>query len=164
MARWRNGEKAQGISDSPCRHFPISLFPAQLRGPLPSGHIPLPPPIEPRRARCGLEQLLHLPHLDFRCRRWRRTVLVQLTRFSFDKVAIRECPHHDSLSPAARTIDGQLVAGSQLAMRFRHQAVDHHAADFACTLRFGSGLEQARDVEPHVEANRIRHPCKLSRD
>jgi len=51
--------------------------------------------------------------------------------------------------------DHELVTHAQLAVRFCRRAVDRNLAQLACALRFRARLEQAGDVEPHVEPHRL---------
>ena len=53
--------------------------------------------------------------------------------------------------------DAESVAVAEDAVRFRMLAVDLDLSAFTRTLGFRARLEQAGDVEPDVEADRVAH-------
>src|SRR5215212_9481934 len=53
--------------------------------------------------------------------------------------------------------DADAIALTENAMRLGVLAVDLDLAPFARALRFRARFEQARDVEPDVEADRVAH-------
>ena len=62
-------------------------------------------------------------------------------------------PHHDLLLAAQRASDLDHVAGLHISMRLGRASVHVHLAAFAGLLRLGPRLEQARHVQPYVEAD-----------
>ena len=97
----------------------------------------------------GAKQIAH--ELFFRRGR-RRDVLVERARVGFGDVGVGERLHEDLLPASAGTRDLEPVARLQLAMRLRRALAVHlDLPALAGALRFGAGLEQARDVEPDVE-------------
>jgi hypothetical protein len=67
-------------------------------------------------------------------------------------VPIGHRPHDDALAAALRAGDLDDVAKPHLAVRLGAVAVDGDLAALAGALRLGPRLEEARDVEPDVEA------------
>jgi len=65
-----------------------------------------------------------------------------------------EVPHHDDLAPAGTPGDVQLVALAQQPAGPRHPAVHLELAAQARGSRQGACLEEAGDVEPHVQSLR----------
>jgi hypothetical protein len=65
-----------------------------------------------------------------------------------------EVPHDDELAPAATPGDAQFVALAQQPAGPRHSAVHLDLAALARRPRQGTGLEEAGDVEPHVQSLR----------
>jgi dihydroxy-acid dehydratase len=110
-----------------------------------------------RRFLGGVEQPGEAAGLDF-LRRWRRcAVLVELARCRLGDVLVGDTADDEELFAPAGSGDDELVAATDFAMRFGDDAVDHHAADLAFALRFGTCSEQAGDVEPDVESDGITH-------
>ena len=60
-----------------------------------------------------------------------------------------------TLAPAQGSLDGECVAGMDLAMRLRRLIVDVHPSAPARLLRFGARSEQARDIQPDVETDGV---------
>jgi hypothetical protein len=68
-------------------------------------------------------------------------------------MAIGQASHDDALLAAEWPADLQLVAGAEQAVRLRRLTVDVDLSALAGVLRFGTRPEQARDVQPDVEAH-----------
>jgi len=97
----------------------------------------------------------HLSCLDFIGRRRRRHILVQRARLRLRDVSIDQRLDDDALAPAQGSLDGECVAGMDLAMRLRGLIVDVDPSAPARLLRFGARSEQARDIQPDVETDGV---------
>ena len=96
---------------------------------------------------------LQSPGLDF-FRRWRRRqVLVEGFGVSSRDVSVGERLHPQLLRAAHRPRDPDVVSRAQQAILFRGLSVDGDFAALARALRFRARLEEARDIEPHVETD-----------
>jgi hypothetical protein len=103
----------------------------------------------PRRA----VQALHPPHFNFFRRRRRRQILIQFARLRFGDMPVGEPADDDALFASVRPADHELVAHAQQPVRLGGLAVDVDLAALARLLRLGSRAEQARDIEPDVQAD-----------
>jgi hypothetical protein len=85
--------------------------------------------------------------------RWRSQIVEQSPGLRSGNVPFRQCDNFDVLCAAEGTADFNRVAGMNAAVRTRGLPVDRDSARPARLLRLRSRPEQARDVEPDVEAN-----------
>ena len=92
---------------------------------------------------------------DLGRRWWRGQILVEPARVSLCHGGVRHVTNQDELFPAKRARDLQLVTDVNRAMRFGGVPVQVHLATLARALRFRASFEQAGDVEPDVDSNRI---------
>ena len=115
-----------------------------------------------RRRHRGAIHPLNPAHLDFLRRRLRRLIVVQLMCFGFRDVPLRNGLHDHSLRTAERPADHESYRPNGRGDLGRRLAVDGDLAALACVLRFGARPEQARDVEPDVEANRVEVVRRLA--
>ncbi len=85
----------------------------------------------------------------------RRGVLVQQARLRLREVALGRRPDDDALAAPERPGDFDRIARLHFAMRFGRLAVEVHLAALDGALGLGPRLEEARDVEPDVEAEGV---------
>jgi hypothetical protein len=100
-----------------------------------------------------VEHPLDPPHRHFLGGGGRRLVVVERAGLGLGDVAIGEAAHHHQLHAAERPADAQRVADPDLAVGLGDHAVHLDLAVAAGLLRFGPRAEQARHVEPDVEAH-----------
>ena len=117
-----------------------------------------PPAIRRSRRcrRCPVNPFLPA-HLELLRRRLRRHVVIERLRFGFPDVLLEDDAHDHVLEAAGAAADADAIALTNLAIRLGMVVVDVHLAAFAGALRLGPRLEQARDVEPDVEAEAVTH-------
>ena len=77
----------------------------------------------------------------------------ELAGLGLRDMSIGQPSHDDALLPAERPADQQFVAGAEQAIRLRRLTVDVDLSTLAGVLSFGPRPEQARDVQPDVEAD-----------
>jgi hypothetical protein len=66
----------------------------------------------------------------------------------------RQREDHDLLYPALRPTDREAITGSDRAMWLRPLFIHIHLTASTGALGLRSGLEEAGDIEPHVEPDR----------
>ena len=116
-------------------------------------------PPAPVRCPCGsggrLVDAVDPPHLDFFRRGLRRDVVVQHLGFGLLHVIVDDDADDDVLVTAEGPADAKAIAFAYGAVGFGGLAVDVDLAAFAGALGFRSRFEQARDVQPDVQSNRV---------
>ena len=148
---WR-GERLDGLGATRDFHHGLLIIQppepserptlALARGGAPAGHRSV------RTAR----QAHEFAQLRLFRRRRRRHILVQRPGSRLRDVVRGEGPHDDLLPTAESPGDRDAVPQADFPVRFGPLAVDVNLAALAALLRFGSRLEQTRDVEPDVES------------
>ena len=106
---------------------------------------------------CSSIDAFHTAHLQFFSRRLRRHVVIQHVRFGLLDVLVQDDPDDDVLVTSERTRDADAVAFPHVAVGLRMFGVDLHFATLTRTLGFRTCLEEAGDVQPHVETNALVH-------
>jgi acetylornithine deacetylase/succinyl-diaminopimelate desuccinylase-like protein len=96
---------------------------------------------------------LDLPYRDFFRRRRGSEILIQQSCLGSRDMLLLNTANHDPLLAAKRPVDLHLIAGANGAVRFRRLPIHRNLAALTGLLRFGSRTEQARDVQPDVEAD-----------
>src|SRR5207237_8231760 len=117
-----------------------------------------PPPIgRPGGLRRGAIDALEASHLDFFRRRLWRDVVVEDLGFGFLDVLIDDDADDDVLVAAKGTADSDAVAFANEAVGLRVLAVDLDLPALTGALGFRTRLEEACDVQPNVETDRVAH-------
>jgi len=117
---------------------------------------PPPAPVGGACRACGrLVDAIEAPHLDFLGRRLGRDVVVQHLGFRLLHVLVDDDADDDVLVAAEGPLDAKAVAFADGAVGFGGLVVDVDLSALAGALGFRSRLEEARDVEPDVETNRV---------
>ena len=106
---------------------------------------------------CGSIDAIRTAHLHFFRRRLRRHVVIQHARFGLLDVLIQDDPDDDVLVTAERAGDADAVAFTHVTVGLRVFGVDLHFAALTRTFGFRTCLEEAGDVQPHVETNALVH-------
>ncbi len=115
-----------------------------------------PAPIgRPGRACRRLVDAIEAAHLDFLGRRLGRDVVVQHLGFRLLHVIADDDADDDVLVAAEGPADAKPVAFADGTVGFGGLAVDVDLSALAGALGFRSRLEQARDVQPDVQTNRL---------
>ena len=70
---------------------------------------------------------------------------------------VEDDPHHDVLMAPERAADAQAIAFTHDPIRFRGLSVDVDLAPLAGALGLRARLEQARHVQPDIQANALAH-------
>src|ERR1043166_8891547 len=68
-------------------------------------------------------------------------------------MTIGQTAHADALLPTVRPLDLDLVAFAQMPVLLDDLSVDRHTSRFARALRLGARLEEARHVQPDINAD-----------
>jgi hypothetical protein len=109
----------------------------------------------PRCAARWGRQPLESPQLELLWRWWRRVVHVQFSCASPRDMSGLDLLDLDDSSRSAAHRNPDFVSASDQTVRFPAVTVHHNPPTHARLLRLGARLEQACDVEPDVEANRL---------
>src|SRR4051812_8696919 len=108
-----------------------------------------------RRRHLCAEDAIHPAHLDLFSRRLWCEVLVEQPRVGLRHVLVGNGFDSDALLAAERTADDEFVARAEQPVRLCRLPVDVDFPRLAGFLRFRPRLEQARDIEPHIEPHAL---------
>ncbi len=114
--------------------------------------------------RTGSPLTFESPKVDFFRRGEGSCIFVKGPRLGLGDVSVGENTHGDSLFPAERSADDDGVAGLDVSMWFCGGPIDVDLAAAARSLRLRARFEEARDVEPDVEALELTHTASTLPD
>src|SRR6266545_1857708 len=113
------------------------------------------PLVRPSGSVSGRKQAVEPPSLGDLRRHRRRDIFVEPARLRFRDGTIGQGPNDDLARIPPPRCNRQAVARLDLPVRLGARPVDVHLASLTGRLRLGARREEARRVQPHIQADRL---------